>query len=85
MTDVELTHAEKEWIDQEVCRSMRTLELLLGRLLESEYERLKLHVLKRCLKTLRKEGESHVKGDRFTGSLRSLEYISANEAGDRDD
>ena len=58
MTDEELTHAEKEWIDQEVCRSMRTLELLLGGLVESERERLRVNVRERCLKTLREESES---------------------------
>jgi len=58
MPDIELTYPEIEWIEQEVSRSVRTLELLLGGLLESERERLRVNVIERCLKTLRKERES---------------------------
>lgn len=50
--DIELSYPEVFWIEQEVERATRTLELLLGKLLDKERERIRVNVIKRCLEEL---------------------------------
>jgi len=52
--ETELTYDEIFWIEQEIERATRTLELLLGKLLDKERERIRVNVTRRCLGTLQK-------------------------------
>ena len=52
---VALSKSELAWVEQEVARATRSIELLLGTLTEKERRVICKNVVKRCLAVLRKE------------------------------
>ena len=54
------TDRELDWVEQEIARATRSLELLLGTLLDKERERIRVNVTKRCLETLEKAKKARI-------------------------
>jgi uncharacterized circularly permuted ATP-grasp superfamily protein len=54
-TLLSLSKSELSWIEQEIVRETRALELFLGELYDKERRAIRKNVVSRCLKTLRKE------------------------------